>query len=458
MPTLILSVSGARGIVGDGLDEGVAARLALAFARTLPLRAVVLGRDPRPSGVLLARAVARALASLGCAVTDLGVVPTPTVQLAVETRRADGGIVVTASHNPLPWNALKFVGADGAFLGAPVVGRLIETYRALPQQDAGAGDAGQAEAGPRTTGAGREAVGEHVARILRIVDAGAVRRAGLGVVVDGVRGAGSVLLGPLFEALGVAVDWVDGEPDGRLPDHPEPRAERLEPLLARVRRAGADLGFALDPDGDRCAVLTAEAVLGEEWTLPLAAWERLEGGARGPLVANWSTSSRVEWVAERFGVPLHRTPVGEAHVVARMREVGALLGGEGNGGVIDPAVHLGRDAGVAVARLLALEARGPGGRGGVSASAGRLPPRALVKRAVPLERDRLAAWGERLRARWGEPTHREDGWYWRWPGSWVHVRPSGTEPIVRLFAEAASEVEAGSRVAEAEREADAVRG
>jgi phosphomannomutase len=446
MPTLILSVSGARGLVGDGLDEGVVARLALALVATLRPRRLVLGRDSRPSGPVFAGAAIAALESAGCCVTDLGIVPTPTVQLAVETTGADAGLIVTASHNPIAWNALKFVGPDGTFLDAGAIARLTESFRAAPAAPA----SGAAPAPPGTTAAGRAAIAAHVARIAGTVDAAAIARARVRVVVDAVRGAGAILIGPLLERLEVGVDWIDGEPDGRLPEHPEPRAERCAPLLAEVRRHGAALGFGLDPDGDRCAVVTAEEVLGEEWSLPLAAWSRLRGGERGPLVANLSTSSRIEWVGERFGVSVHRAPVGEAHVVGRMRAVGAILGGEGNGGVIDPRVHLGRDAGVAIARLLDLEVSGPGARGGVAAAARAFAPRAMIKRALGLERERLEPWVARLSAIWGAPTNREDGWRWSWPGAWAHLRPSGTEPMVRLFVEAATEAEASARVEEAE--------
>lgn len=459
MPTLILSVSGARGIVGDGLDEGVVRRLAAAFAQTVDPRTVVLGRDTRPSGPTLSRAAATALAALGCGVTDLGIVPTPTVQVAVEEQKADGGIIVTASHNPLPWNALKFVGPGGTFLGAEAITRLAAAFHANASAPGAWRAVAPADAPPpggRTTLAGEVALAAHIERILRTVDVEAIRRARLRVVVDAVRGAGGLLVGPLLARLGADVTWIDGEPDGQLPPHPEPRAERLDPLLERVRHSGAALGFALDPDGDRCAVVTAERVLGEEWCLPLAAWSRLRGGERGPLVANLSTSSRMEWIAGRFDVALHRAPVGEAHVVARMREVGAILGGEGNGGVIDPAVHLGRDAGVAIARLLALEVTGPDGRGGVEDAARAFPPRVMLKQAITIERDRLEAWGAALRRIWGEPVDTQDGWRWSWPETWAHLRPSGTEPIVRLFVEAPTAEEARARAGAAEREARAV--
>jgi phosphomannomutase len=431
----------------------VVGRLAAAFAGTIELKTAGLGRDSRPSGSALSRAASAALVAGGCRVVDLGVVPTPTVQVAVEEQRADGGIVVTASHNPLPWNALKFIGADGTFLGAETITRLIELFRGLP---ASPGAPDPAAVAPltlpevRTTAVGEAAIATHVARIARVVDVEAIRRAALRVVVDAVRGAGGLLVGPLLAHLGTAVEWIDGEPDGQLPAHPEPRAERLDPLFERVRRSGGALGFALDPDGDRCAVVTADGVLGEEWCLPLAAWSRLRGGKRGPLVANLSTSSRIDWVAERFSVPVHRAPVGEAHVVARMRAVRAILGGEGNGGVIDPAVHLGRDAGVAIARLLDLEVTGPGGRGGVAEAARTFPSRVLLKHALTIDGERLAACVARLCRLWGEPSNTEDGWRWSWRDGWAHLRPSGTEPIVRLFVEAPTNEAARGRIEAAE--------
>jgi phosphomannomutase len=451
MGTLILSVSGARGLVGDGLDEAVAARLAAALRTVIEPGLIIIGRDSRPSGPALARAAQRALEAAGCRIEQLGIVPTPTVQLAVERRCASGGIVVTASHNPSAWNALKFVGPDGAFLGPESMQRLIAAFeRAITPAPASApahppmmaqtpsiaGAPASPAAPSPTTAAGDAAIREHVEAILRDAPIERIREARLRVIVDAVHGAGAVLVGPLLEALGTAVEWIDGEPNGMLPPHPEPRAERLGPLAQCVRERGADLGFALDPDGDRCALTLPGEPLGEEWALPLCAYDRLTAGARGPLVTNWSTSSRVDALARRFGVDLHRTPVGEAHVVARMRSVGALIGGEGNGGVIDPRVHYGRDAGVAITRLLALECAGGGGRGGIAAAAATFPPLVLLKAALALDRGAVDALGARLSGRWRLAAGREDGHRWSWDRAWVHLRPSGTEPIARVFVEA----------------------
>lgn len=452
MGTLILGISGARGIVDDGLDEGVARRLAAAFGALVGPGDVVLGRDSRPSGPRICGAVAAALRSCGCTVMDLGIVPTPTVQVAVEVSPARGGIVVTASHNPPQWNALKFVSADGTFLGPQVMTRLIEAFRASSSAG-GCEITSDADAIPfepgGPTSAGVSAVACHIDRIHAVADVDAIRAAKLRVVVDAVHGAGSVLLAPLLRSLGVEVAWVDGEPDGKLPDHPEPRAERLAPLAARVQAARAALGFALDPDGDRCALVLPDHVLGEEWTLPLCALSRLSRAARGPLVTNLSTSALIEVVAKRFGVDVLRTPVGEANVVGRAREVGALLAGEGNGGVIDPAVHWGRDAGVAVTHLLQLEASTPDHRGGIAREVAQLPALTMHKHALEIAREQFPELDRKLREQFGPPADERDGLRWTWPHSWLHVRPSGTEPIVRVIAEAETTQEADDLVARA---------
>ncbi|MCK4304728.1 MAG: hypothetical protein KAY24_10875 [Candidatus Eisenbacteria sp.] len=457
MPTLILSVSGARGIVGDGLDEQVAFRLADAFASVVGAGVILIGRDSRRSGPQIARAAADALAQRGCTLRDLGVVATPTVQVAVEAAGARGGVVVTASHNPPAWNALKFIGPAGTFLAPPEMKQLLDTFRCsvadrLPPDGGGrlaAADAAGCGASLRTA-AGETAVEQHVQQILGTVDASRIRSADLKVVVDAVHGAGSVLVEPLLDALGVRVAWIAREPNGDLPPQPEPCAERLQPLLARVRKEDAAVGFGLDPDGDRCALVTPDGMMGEEWTLPLATLARLREGSLGPLVTNLSTSSRIDHLADRFGVTLLRTPVGEANVVARMREERAIFGGEGNGGVIDPTVHLGRDAGVAIARLLVLEVSGTGvgggTRGGIREAAEDFPVREMLKRKLTLDELHRPLLMDRLRETFGDPQNEEDGLWWSREKRWLHVRPSGTEPVVRVMAEAESGNEAGRLV------------
>ena len=452
MPTLVISVSGARGIVGDGLDEGIAYRLARAFAATVGPGKVLIGRDSRHSGPAFARAAAAGLTRSGCEVEDLGIVATPTAQVAVEMGEVCGGIIITASHNPSEWNALKFVGPDGTFLDAATMERLLADYHPRAEEvDPGTRD--ERIGASVETDAGRLAIAEHVRKILRAVDQDRIRQRGLKVVVDAVHGAGAPLLEPLLAELGVTTVWIDKEPNGNLPAHPEPRPERLAPLLAMVQREKADLGFAVDPDADRCALVTPRVILGEEWTLPLAALTRLREGARGPLVTNLSTSARIDALAHRFGVAIHRTPVGEAHVVGKMLAVNALIGGEGNGGVIDPRVHLGRDSGVAIALLLQLESTG-----GVDAATAEFPPRAMLKRKYAIPTSRRPDLMARLRKELGPPDSEEDGLRWVRGESWLHVRPSGTEPVVRAMAEAGTQGEAEALIATAAETAQALEG
>lgn len=290
----------------------------------------------------------------------------------------------------------------------------------------------------------------HIELITATIDTERIRASKLKVVADMVHGAGQVLIAPLLEQLGVEAIWIHGEPNGALPAHPEPRREMLEPLRERVRAEGADFGFASDPDGDRCAFVLPDDTVGEEGTLPLCAMARLEGGMRGTLVTNLSTSAWLEIVASRYDCTVRRAPVGEANVVSRMLAEEARFGGEGNGGVIDPAVHLGRDAGVAAALLLQLEtsygSAGQKGRGGLRDAWRTLPARAMVKEKLTLgdaERERL--W-EELPGAFGVPDNTEDGLRWSWDDEWIHIRPSGTEPIVRLIAEAATAERARVRV------------
>jgi phosphomannomutase len=426
MPTLVLSISGARGVVGDGFDATVVTRLSSALGTLLGPGTFILGRDSRPSGSQYAEAARGALCALGCDVVDLGIVPTPTVQVVVEELAAAGGIVISASHNPPQWNALKFVGPDGRFLSPGKAEELFALYR---EDVRWAGHGRIGESHPRHDGAQI-----HIDRILPVLAADemeAIKKAKLRVVVDAVHGAGGVVLLPLLERLGVQVHPIGCDPDGRLPEDPEPRPEVIGGLRNEVQSSRSQLGFRLDPDGDRLAVVTPGGeVFGEEWSLPLAAWHVLQKET-GALVTNLSTSARLEWVGERHGVPVHRTPVGEAHVVEGIVQHRALLGGEGNGGVIDPRAHLGRDAAVGLLHLLALEATAPGG---VAQVGSQCPPLFMVKVKLPRpdDYDRLL---RRLQGAFDVDPDTRDGLRWRFADGWVHLRSSGTEPVLRLVAE-----------------------
>jgi phosphomannomutase len=441
---LMVSVSGVRGRVGDGLTPEVIATFAAAFgayARSRgPGNTVVLGRDSRVSGPMFARAVTAALQSVGCDVVDVGIAPTPTVQLAVEDLKAAGGLAVTASHNPIEWNALKFIGPSGMFLdGAEGAEMRAFLDGEIPR-------ATWDELGGVTTD--EAAVGRHLERILAIpfLDVEAIRAKRFHVALDCVRGAGGTIFPRLLEALGCTVDAINMETDGRFPREPEPVAENLKELEALVRRTGAAIGLATDPDVDRLSLVSGEGrAIGEDYTLALASMLVLRHRP-GPVVTNLSTSRLLDDVAGQAGVPLVRAAVGEINVARRMQSEGATIGGEGNGGVILPDVHLTRDAPVAAALVLQLLAETGQSLQSLADGIGRYE---IVKEKVARPSQPLDAVYDALAARFPEAdADRQDGLRldWRAEKKWAHLRPSGTEPIVRVICEAQTRAEAAELV------------
>jgi len=451
--TLMVGVSGIRGIVGKDLTEEIVGR----YARALGLWArerkplVVVGRDARESGPAFERAVVDGLVSVGCSVVTVGLVPTPTVQLAVEHHVAGGGIAITASHNPIEWNALKFIGPDGIFLD--------EADGARVQKLVGEDGGGRGRTGKVTTDDG--AVERHLDAVLKLpaVDVERIRKRKFTVALDAVRGAGGPVMRALLERLGCEVTGINLETDGRFPRPPEPVPENLGGLSTLVTRVGAALGIAVDPDVDRLAIVDENGVpIGEDYTLAFAVRavlgrNRDTGSGKRVVVCNLSTSLVVEDAARECGADVVRTPVGEVHVARALLRLGAVIGGEGNGGVMYPALHAGRDAPVAAALLLTLLAR-DGRR--VSEVVAAAPRYAIVK--AKMERGTRNA--ERgledvyatLRKRFPEASaDTQDGLRLAWRDRWLHVRPSNTEPIIRLIAEAPSGAGAQELVDEARR-------
>ncbi len=442
--TLMTSVSGVRGIVGSDLTPEVVARYAAAFgilAQEAGGSAIVVARDARTSGPMFASAARAGLQSVGLSVIECGVIPTPTAQLAVEHHDAAGGIVITASHNPVEWNALKFVGADGLFLDAAMTGRLFELVR-------------QTEF-PRSTWENigglvtdDEAVERHLKRVLalEVVDVGRIRERAFTVALDCVRGAGGTIMPTLLERLGCRIVGMDLEPDGRFPRSPEPVPANLGGLAQLVRKAGADVGMAVDPDVDRLALVDEGGrPIGEDYTLAFAVRAVL-AQRKGRVVANLSTSLVVDDAARQCHAEVERAPVGEANVAQAMRRGAAVIGGEGNGGVMLPELHLGRDAPVAAALVLELLVRT--GRT-VSELVSSAPQYVIVKEKVPYD-GVLDAQYDALERRFPDAdVDRQDGLRIAYGDSWLHVRPSGTEPIVRLIAEAPTDRAARQLVAQA---------
>src|SRR6266542_5943781 len=453
--TLMIGVAGIRGIVGKDLTPEAVARYAAAFGvwaktgkgpRLRPT--VVLGRDARTSGPMFAAAATAGLQSVGCDVLDVGLVATPTVQLAVEHHRAAGGIILTASHNPIEWNALKFVGPDGIFLDAEAGTRVRELA------------AGDSLPRARVTAIGdvkvdADAIARHLAAVLALrgLDVRAIRRRRFRVALDTVRGGGGALMPELLERLGCLVTAINLETDGLFPRPPEPVPENLRALGALVRRKKAEIGIAVDPDVDRLAIVDEHGhAIGEDYTLAFAI-RAVRPSGRQTVVCNLSTSLVVEDAAREYGARVVRAPVGEAHVARKIIELKAVIGGEGNGGVMYPALHVGRDAPLAGALVLGLLARE---QASVNELVARGPRYTIVK--AKLERgtwnvERLAAQVyPALRSRFPEATaDTQDGLRLAWPDRWLHVRPSGTEPIIRFIAEAPARADAEKLIDEGRR-------
>jgi phosphomannomutase len=435
---LMVSVSGVRGRVGEALTPEVVARYAAGFgawaSRRGPSRSVVVGRDSRVSGPMFHHAVLSGLQSVGCDVIDVGLTTTPTCQLAVEHHHAAGGLMISASHNPIEWNALKFIGPTGLFLeNAEGVEMRALVESGIPR--AHWDQLGQ-------IGADDGAVQRHIDRVLAIpyLDVEGIRGRRFNVALDCVRGAGAIIMPSLLDRLGCRVTAINLETDGLFPRSPEPIAENLGDLERLVLRVGAAVGFAVDPDVDRLALVSdAGKAIGEDFTLALAARVVLRH-KRGPVVTNLSTSRIVEDVASAANVPVIRAPVGEVNVAVRMRDEHAPIGGEGNGGVILSEVHLGRDAPVGAALLLQLLHED---NTSLSQIVSGLPRYSIIKDKLDRPNASLDTVYEALRSAFpGAAADTQDGLRLSWPDRWVHVRPSGTEPIVRVIAEAPTSREA----------------
>ena len=432
---LMVGVSGIRGRVGEALTPEVVARYAAAFgawslANSLST-AIVVGRDSRVSGPMFHRIVIGTLQLVGCDVIDIGLTTTPGCQLAVEHHHAAGGLMLSASHNPIEWNALKCIGSSGLFLEASegaAMRALVETGTPHATWD---------RIGTVTEDGA--AASRHIDAVLAIpyLNADAIRARRFKVALDCVRGAGATIMPALLERLGCEVVGLNMEPDGRFPREPEPIPANLREFERFVAACGAEIGFAVDPDVDRLALVSDEGrAVGEDYTLALAARLVLRHRS-GPVVTNLSTSLLIDDVAREAGVAAVRAPVGEVNVAVRMRELKAPIGGEGNGGVILPEVHLGRDAPIGAALLLQLlvEEGRP-----LSAIVADLPRYVIVKDKLTRPNASLDTVYATLRSAFPDATvDTQDGLRLSWPDRWVHIRPSGTEPIVRVIAEGPDE-------------------
>ncbi|MCC5828705.1 MAG: phosphoglucosamine mutase [Phycisphaeraceae bacterium] len=438
---LMLSISGLRGIIGGSLTATVASEYGAAvggwFRRaTEPnhRRTLVVGRDSRPSGAMVEQSVVGGLLATGCDVVSLGIASTPAVAAMVKHRSAAGGLIITASHNPVEWNGIKVLRGDGVAPPPDEAAQIIERF----------GQKQFAWQPVEAVGAlcRDDSAGEvHARMVLEHLDREAIARAGLTVVLDSVCGAGGPETLHFLEQLGVKVVPLNTDPTGHFPHPPEPTGDHLHALAAAVPRHHAHVGFAQDPDADRLALVDERGrYIGEEYTLVLAAWQLLRKAAHARdwvMAANLSTSRMLDDLAERFGCQLLRSPVGEANVAKRLMEppgAEGRIGGEGNGGVIYPPVSLVRDSLTGIGLVLELLAET--GRS-LSNLVAELPAYAMVKDKCPVEPTMLKSMKDRLVEVFdGAGIDEQDGVRLQWSDRWLHVRASNTEPIVRLIAEA----------------------
>lgn len=431
---LMISVSGIRGIFGEDLNPENLARFAAAYGTWAKGGTIVLGRDSRVTGELCEQVVAAALQSVGCSVIKVGVVPTPTVAMGVLRYQAAGGIVISASHNPAQWNALKLLNGASEFLDA--------------SEGAAVMDIVNSQAGPAyvsfdkigTVTSDHTLAQYHIDEILKLpyINRDVIRAAGLHVAVDAVNGAGSHIVPDLLLQLGAAsVETIHCEPNGLFPHNPEPLPQHLGDICTLLKTSDASLGVVVDPDVDRLAMVDEHGrFIGEEYTLALALDFHLEKRP-GTVVANLSSSRINEVVAEKYGVVCHRSAVGEINVVKKMQETGAEIGGEGAGGVINFMLHPGRDALVGIAMTLQLLAER---RISLAQWRDSQPDFHIVKTKIDLgsvNADAVLAKVAQIYAH--ERISTIDGVKIDFEDGWVHLRKSNTEPIIRVYSEALSE-------------------
>ncbi|MBL8877914.1 MAG: phosphoglucosamine mutase [Phycisphaerales bacterium] len=423
---LMVGVSGIRGLVGETLTPSLVLEFSQAYATALSGSQYLVARDSRSSGEMYASIVAAGLAACGAAVTDLGIAMTPTAAYAIRSGGFSGGIVITASHNPPQWNGLKFLDENG--LGPdPARVAAVSEVRAN-------GDYVLVKSGFQPIRRDHDAGKRHVEAVLGLIEVDLASLRGTRVVLDSVNGAGGVVTPAFFDALGCELTHINAAPNGQFAHPPEPIEENLGQLGEAVRSAGASVGFAQDPDADRLVVLDEKGgYIGEEFTLALAVWSVLSRRP-GDVAANLSTSRMIDDIAARFGRKVMRTPVGESHVARAILKQGCVVGGEGNGGVIDPRISPVRDSLSGISQVLQLMSAT---RKPLSALVAELPRYVMIKQKYEATRERIDAAVGAIRASFtGEKVDACDGVRVDFAEGWVHVRPSNTEPIVRMIAEA----------------------
>ena len=429
--TLKVSVSGVRGVIGDSFTPKVATEFAEAFGAYVGRGHVIVGRDTRPSGEMVQHAVHAGLLTLGCKPIDVGIMPTPSILVNVKEHNAVGGICITASHNPNEWNALKFVNSEGIFLNKIQAEQLLDIYHQ--------GDIAHVPYGElRKIRKKNDAFDVHLKLILDFLDLDLIRNAKLKVAFDCVNGAASSFTKLFLEELGCECFPINDEPNGLFPHKPEPTPENISQLCEHVKKCSADIGFAQDPDADRLAIVNEKGEpIGEDYTLVLAAKHLLEkSGKKETIVANVSITKAFDDIAAQFNANLIHTRIGEINVTEKILANNAIIGGEGNGGVIVPAVHPCRDSFIGMGIILEMLARN---KTTVSGLMSEVPRYEVVKKKFEMSASDANKLVRRLKKmKWDDDISITtiDGVRIDWKDKWALVRPSNTEPVVRIMTEA----------------------
>lgn len=445
--TLIKSISGIRGTIGgqtgDTLNPLDIVKFVTAYATFMAERnaqkeklTIVVGRDARISGEMVKNVVCGTLMGCGCDVINIGLATTPTTELAVRMSGADGGIIITASHNPRHWNALKLLNNEGEFLNKEEGNKVLEIAEAEAFCYA---DVDHLGSYTEDDSYDQRHIDDVLA--LSLVDAEAIKNAHYRVCVDSINSVGGVILPKLLTALGVSYDFLNGEPNGDFAHNPEPLEKNLQEIMGKMRSGGYDLGIVVDPDVDRLAFICENGeMFGEEYTLVSVA-DYVLSHTPGNTVSNLSSTRALRDITEKHGGCYKASAVGEVNVTTLMKEVGAVIGGEGNGGVIYPASHYGRDALVGIALFLSSLAQK-----GITASQLRstLPNYFIAKNRIDLQPTTdVDAILEKVKELYKDQQINDvDGVKIDFPDCWVHLRKSNTEPIIRVYSEAATMEEA----------------
>ncbi len=433
MKPLKIGITGVRGIVGETLTPELIVEFAQAFGTYLDAGKILVCRDTRPSGLMVRSAVLAGLLAVGCEVIDLGICPTPSLQLAIEKYQASGGISITAGHNPANWNALKFVRGDGLYLSAMQAEELLDIYHQGEFDKAAWNQL-------HTRIESRDAIAHHISVLKSVFDIEAIRARQLTVAVDCCNGACALFSPRWLEELGCTVLAINDDITAPFPHSPEPKRETMAQLRAVVKAGHADIGFAHDANGERLGIVTETGEpLSEETTLAIAADIKLRQKS-GPVVTHISTSSVIEKIAARYGAQVIRTPVGQSYISEAMLEHQAVIGGEGNGAVVIPEVHYTNDSAATIG--LILEHLATTGKK-ISEVAAQIPKSVMLKRYVPVEPQLLFSKLNSVRKAVENSDAKRidfsDGIKLSWADGWVHIRASNTESMLRLITEADDE-------------------